>query len=1062
VSETPVAHPEIYPQVTCHTRVPNFNSPKDRYVKQQELDVYETKLFTPALSEVERPFDTPLKYNRATTDFSVFSLNKVIDYIESKLTQAGFKEFEPLNFYESVNQLDRSTGVGYPHSRKFKSKADMLNDPVAYTRLSKCFHTCPIHGFYTSFPKGNEILKNGKRVRQICGCDISVALKGISVSHSFNKALECNPLLPIMVGISKYKGGWNAMSNKQKQCFMEMALDASDFDASVAASLLRAVCELRCRFAPAHAHERIRQLYEHLIRKFIVDLDGRIYATDGGMASGSISTAHDNSLISWMLFLCFIQHKYGTFDAADSFEQAFYGDDAWIGAKNKKFPIFTTSEIKEFYLAGNFFLKTECWVKPFQADFLSLKTSFEKGCYIPVTTRAQKMLSSMGWIERDHALDVPLVLAKLCSLRATLYGTTEFDIADKHVRKYMDRYAKEYASNRAWQRAVRLYETPGQIFSFIVGQQSTYFFSNDDFEFLLLVDSFKSLYSFLNGRWTLNIQPTKMSSEKKTNNKPKKQTRQTQKPKSAAPVKQQQSIPRPPRSKAVVRSAKRETMPGPPPQTRMNPVHEHLKVARGRPGHNKPKSRLRSAIDEAGSATAAVAVNYIKALFNPDESPPAPYPDSDPMPTVVTKSFARYPFTFITDSGNSKAVYGIAIQNRPKSQIAVTTASASGTLTWTAIQDDPLFSFLTSNAARYRVNALKAHVRSVGAELYEGGVIYTGNMITNSASSSSYSAPTSAATITGTSGMECSRLGNHHEVVWLPVDQSAHNFRNPADLGGVTTDDMGLNSAVIIYIDMGAASGTVATNFAGFLEVVCDYEYIPFPAMVAPLNPTVTVADVGKVAEIEGEALTKVTSNSSTTQTSSDDSNLLSKAFNWVVKEFPVVETIGNVASTLFDWVGGLFAATDNQHVAHSVHLAFTAELLTCRAAWMQLNRSEPGHTEAEWDQIAQKISAAYPSPLLARPVPVAKHFRQGIVPLLTEKDQSDVWLIALKRLRQYIDVPDDLVKRAGSIGWNDASPVVTTQFQHEEVKSQMSTWDPVAPLQEKRSRSSTPARRIP
>lgn len=451
-----------------------FTFPRDPYIINPWIDKsYVTGKFTPSLSDPNRPTDTPLKYQRVLGSFDGALLSRIENYIIHKLQMAGVKIHSRSSFLDVLPYVEVGSSPGYPLVFQWRTKRDLLQDPAAYALLEKDFMDIKrTNGCYSDFPKGDEILRAGKRSREICGSEFGVGLKQMSVSIDFNHAIENNRSLPVMLGISPVYGGWMWFATKQLLGNEEIALDASNFDASVAPELYRSVVNIRKAFLNAEHHDLLDRLYQNVLRKNIIDLDGVIFETDGGTPSGQVSTAHDNSLISWILWLYFVVVTYGTFAAADDFECSFYGDDVHIVYKTSAmYRKPSKDELMWWYSGAGFVLKSEGWCPRFGADFLSRKTKLYRGTLIPVSTRSQKLFESLNYVLSSSWQPYD-VLARACQLRTELFGTEYFDLATKRIQKELiDRFGPLFRNHTKWREAILMFDTEDEIFDFISGRQ---------------------------------------------------------------------------------------------------------------------------------------------------------------------------------------------------------------------------------------------------------------------------------------------------------------------------------------------------------------------------------------------------------------------------------------------------------------------------------------------------------------------------------------------------------------------------------------------------------------
>lgn len=431
--------------------------------------------YTPSLEDDSRSRDTPLKYDRPTGPYSEFILSKVKDYIIHRLYASGFSKRKRLLFAETVARVQSwDSSPGYPFVTRFKDKKQMIDD--AAELLERDFYSDRWNGVFSDFPKGDEMLKPGKRIRQIAGVEFPLGLKALSFCSDFNISLNNNASLPIMLGISITR--WRRIIDIKKQCRRGAASDATDHDASVAPCWLDLVRDIRLEFLDVSASERelFINLYIYLKNKNLIDIDGILFRTPHGMASGWICTAEDNSLISWAKVLYYVFSTYeDPVSVLNNHHMLIYGDDLWLGYIDESGPIIDLEHFRNFWWQHNYIVKAEEWVDPFSADFLSIhEKHFPVGnnyFIIPVTTRPQKMLDAMDFHYTDIVDDPVVILQRLLQLRSRLVGTPQFSEATIKVQKYIDTMSPSMNGINEWDRTKgNLFESEYEIAAWLSGQ----------------------------------------------------------------------------------------------------------------------------------------------------------------------------------------------------------------------------------------------------------------------------------------------------------------------------------------------------------------------------------------------------------------------------------------------------------------------------------------------------------------------------------------------------------------------------------------------------------------
>lgn len=417
----------------------------------------------------DHPMDTPIKYDTVDASFNETSISASVAFIIHQLSfLIGSRKFKRLSYDETRSTLDTSRSPGFPHVLKYTKTRQMFEDSVVDAKLRADFCSDRSTYVFTHSDK-EEILRNRKNSRQISGGDICFLLKLKSFSEPFNNAMQTMGRgFPCMIGVSVTRGGWNYFGTRLFDCKYAMSLDATSFDSSVASQIYEAVVQVRCHFLDGDT-DLLRQLYNSIRYKWLVDSDGFVFVTQHGTPSGQPNTAHDNTLAAYLMVLCFF-YDNGFGSKIDDFFIAIYGDDIVIGCADE--PLFSRRDIILWFYCHGMKLKCGGWQSPADVDFLSYRTYLDEKfkVYIPITTRATKLLTSMGYYERSVALNRPVKLQRMCSIRKMLYGTPEFDTASRIILNYI-RQNEHMIGEKEWDDACRQFLHVEHIRFFLCGIQ---------------------------------------------------------------------------------------------------------------------------------------------------------------------------------------------------------------------------------------------------------------------------------------------------------------------------------------------------------------------------------------------------------------------------------------------------------------------------------------------------------------------------------------------------------------------------------------------------------------
>lgn len=435
-------------QITCVAHVPRFAAPRNHMVPELTFDRDKSYTYTPALADTTRFRDTPLKYRGPFGLFAQDELSEVCDHIISILKKVGFDKTDPLNFDGSTAAVSEwNSSPGYPHVLQSFTKRDMLEN--YREEMIYDFESDRVKGFHSDIPKGDEYLKTGKRIRQLTAVEFPVMLQQARFCSHFNANLKrFMRYLPIKLGVSKENGGWNEIIQQMLKCSLGLAQDATGHDTSIPREVLMAVRYIREAFLNLTDKERatFHELYESIISKYIVDLDGFVFECNGGVPSGYFNTSEDNSLISWIFVCLFFRHRYGEHwrQAMNDYVVLIYGDDVWYGFKKRHdVELFSPEELRTFWWSRNYVVKAKEWVHPFEADFLSTRVvDHPELGIINVHERGLKLLEAMDHIDGENYGDVELRIRRLLAMREQLAGLPEFSLADDKVRVWWGKLPK--------------------------------------------------------------------------------------------------------------------------------------------------------------------------------------------------------------------------------------------------------------------------------------------------------------------------------------------------------------------------------------------------------------------------------------------------------------------------------------------------------------------------------------------------------------------------------------------------------------------------------------------
>jgi len=822
--------------VTCVGKVKRFTNPRNPYLL---LDYDSSALYEPALFNPERPRDTPIKYNLTGFPMEDKLLDEVFEYIYTKLRIAGMKPFDRLSFLATLDLLKSEVlkaSPGYPFVMKWKTKQDMLDE--AMNDLADDFASPRVSGYFADFPKGDEFLKAGKRVREIAGMECPLLIKMLSLVAPFNAKLIGNAQLPLYLGISPYYGGWQRVINLKRKCQRGAAMDATGHDTRVPQEIMDRVCELRCRFLNRNEDkETLRGIYNCIKEKNLVDLDGTVWITRQGMPSGVVTTAEDNSLASWALLLYMLRKttNYSFVQITDLFEFMIYGDDQWLGEKNiNKDHDDLLERIQSGLAFYGYIIKQEGWKHPFDADFLSKVEKVVHGRVIPTAVRHRKFLDTMKWAPREIVHDAEQRFIRLLQLREQTFGTDSFEPATDYVVSKIP-WLKQSVSDEVFKRLIRALLTSHEI-----------------------LEHYVSIVKVQSGGLKFTPDKNKMSKRSKSKGR----RSRSQPPKvhfqqqSVAQVtKKLNKLAKSKRNKKNKRNEKKENYEVVTPMTFLPSRRpQHSQVAAKRLGRVDKVAAYLSQAQKGNEICIRNAMKYIASLYGPHESPAARFPDTSGSPTSVIAQKFTVNMTAVTQATTNDVYAIMSVWPTVNSHYSsVTAIDAAGALTWAAGTNAPCYSTFVTQVYEYRCNGLVARVLPIGANQNQGGefmcLLYPGN----TTSSNTY-----PPTLTGVFAMGegnvgtiiGGNVGDRTSTVWAPLDPYSR-FMYP-----VTGAAAGYNgNQLILALKLGNTGDAVriATSFQ--IEIEAHYEMRMYPAYDTLCDTRICIGDPAFIAPIVALAM---------------------------------------------------------------------------------------------------------------------------------------------------------------------------------------------------------------
>lgn len=805
--------------VTCVGKVVRFSNPRCSYY--EEL-TDESRLFEPSLLDPVRPRDTPLKYNTPGSLMNEVLLATIYKHIRGILDAAGMKSHHRMSLEATLEALDpevKKASPGYPFVMLWKTKQDMID--FAFDTLKLDFNSPRHSGFFCDFPKGDELLKPGKRIRAISGMEFPLLMKMLSLTSQFNSRLKSNERLPLMLGICAVHGGWDRVIRLKRTAQRAAPMDATNHDSCVPQQVMDMVCKLRCSYLlKQEDRELLQALYTNIRDKNLVDLDGTIWITRQGMPSGCVTTAEDNSLSSWfLLYYSMIQATGLTCVEIDErFTMMLYGDDQWLGDKigDAQFDHLLPT-LQQLLLLQGYVIKQEGWKAPFDADFLS---RVEKPCHdaiIPVQVRARKHYDSMAFVQRTMVGNSRERALQLIQLRDECIGSEYFVPATHRLFELI-------GDDPGAEKLLAQLRSEAEIVRFISG------------------------HAVAQMAVALNYQLPKMEAKNPIATPaamaiPAGTKVVLAKPKKTVRVKKMQLGKKKVATSSVKKLVKSEVR---------SDVGKSIRRAQSRGNTVVGPTALNGGRPPGIVSTNGMhnAAKYVASVYAPKYYPAAPRPT--PYPYGSAPMSCRYvvdvPVVLQTTT-NKPFSLAIVYPGRLYNQIYCATAiDAAGVITYGTGINHPAALQMTANAKWVQLCGFRTGFVNYENFLEKGGKVRCGNVINLS---QSVYVPVNISDINNlltlrTVPMNQELTGEATSLCWVPIDETAVGFCDPGYNAALNGSDMRMSQVLLYFAAWETADGTLPA-----LEVSTNHTFIPYESVAHLYRADIAIGSDADIAAVE-------------------------------------------------------------------------------------------------------------------------------------------------------------------------------------------------------------------
>lgn len=390
---------------------------------------------------------------------------------------------------EVVEGLDKTTSPGFPWTRKYPTKALMLENEPGVMEFLETDWDALLDPKYTAV-FGNSIKEEIRRVEKIkensqrtfTAGPIEMTVHGNRLFEDQNQKFYDSFLRTAsVVGFSPLKGGWDALYQKLAAFAKGFALDESQYDSSLRFFLMWAIAEFRWSCLrpidqTPENKERLLNYYRNLVNTLIITSDGVFILKQGGNPSGSVNTIVDNTLILYFLMayawirvappgFC----SYVTFEALT--RKALCGDDnTWTVSEEAIGFYNARSVIHEWGLIGVTTTTDSLDPRPLEElDFLSAHTVFVDGFAIPLYDRS-KLLASL--LYSKDANDPVMTLTRTTALMRVAWADPEMILYLNTLASWLvTKYGPVLHTSPAWLAVVNQIPTDKQLRRLFLGTE---------------------------------------------------------------------------------------------------------------------------------------------------------------------------------------------------------------------------------------------------------------------------------------------------------------------------------------------------------------------------------------------------------------------------------------------------------------------------------------------------------------------------------------------------------------------------------------------------------------
>jgi len=456
----------------------------------QEVDRSKWGLTVP---NVEAAYLSLSKYAKSTPQLDerkVDAINLAFDWM-TKHFQPYMCNSRVKTVEEVLPKLDLSTSPGFPWTRKYARKVDLLEQrpeflsqyvSVDWDGLMSPDYTAVFGNSLKEEVRPQEKLDLNK-IRTFTAGPIEMTIHGNRLFQDMNEKLYASHLQTAsVVGFSPQYQGWDRFYRKLCSHPKGFATDGKEYDSSLRQYLMWGCAKFRWdMLRPEDQTEdnrlRVQHYYMNLVNTLIITSEGVFVRKELGNPSGSVNTISDNTLIlyvllayAWIMVVPDRMCKYEVFNK--SVALALCGDDNTWTVSDEASVYYNARSVIDTW-AGIGVTGTTDTYEPRTAeelDFLSAHTVFYKGFAIPLYDR-EKLLTSLLYSRQPDNPSLTLT-------RAAAFLRVGW--ADSQARKYLKeiiswlvlKYGPVLSGTEEWRLAIANIPTNDELEELFIGLES--------------------------------------------------------------------------------------------------------------------------------------------------------------------------------------------------------------------------------------------------------------------------------------------------------------------------------------------------------------------------------------------------------------------------------------------------------------------------------------------------------------------------------------------------------------------------------------------------------------